>query len=116
MMDLNLFENMAREFYAHENAGDRSYFESRLAANMAMRRSSGIVVDRARFLSDIKAGGDREIVAMGSITLFGRERACVSVQVRSAGKVVDNLLLFVRQPDSPEGWSLLAWANEPVQG
>jgi hypothetical protein len=114
MMDLNTLETLTREFLLRENAGDRSYFEERLTSHMSMRRSNGVIVDRERFLSDIKAGGDREIASIGSIALLGRERGCVSFQVRSGGRIADNLLVFVRQADSPEGWSLLAWANEPV--
>ena len=114
-MDLTPLETMTGEFFLRENAGDRSYFEVRLASHMSMRRSNGILVDRAQFLSDMKPGGDRERVSIGSTTLLGSERACVDFQVRSGGKIVDNLLVFVRQANSPEGWVLLAWANEPVK-
>ncbi|SRR5258706_10193988 len=111
-MDTNSLETIAREFLLRENAGDRAYFEARLATHMSMRRSSGAIIDRARFLGDVKPGGDREQASAGTITFLGSERACVNFQVRAAGKVVDNLLVFVRQPDAPEGWVLLAWANE----
>jgi len=111
-METNVFEALIKEILERENAGDRGYFEARLAAHMSMRRSSGMVVDGMRFLTDIKPGGDRELLCISSIELLGSQRACVRCQVRSTGKIVENFLLFVRQGDAPEGWLLLAWANE----
>lgn len=113
-MDFNFFETTTREIYVRENAGDRAYFEARLATHISLRRSSGMVIGREQFLNEMKAGGDRELVAMGSVTVVGKDRVCVSAQCRSGGKIIDNLLIFVRQADAPEGWSLLAWANELV--
>ena len=114
-MDLTPLETMTREFLLRENAGDRSYFEVRLASHMSMRRSNGIIVDRAQFLSDMKPGGDRERVSIGSTTLLGSERACVNFQVRSGERLSTiSLSSFVRLTRLRDG-VLLAWANEPVK-
>lgn len=113
-MDLNLFQSLVATFYDRENAGDRAYFDARLATHMVLRRSSGLVVDRAQFLGEMEAGGDRELAVMGTVTFVGKQRVCVGAQCRAKGKLIDNLFVFVRQPEAPEGWALLAWANELV--
>lgn len=111
---MSLLETLTREIILRENIGDRAYFEARLATHMAMRQSSGAIIDRAQFLKETKAGGVREILNFGAITLHGKSRASVSFQVRSGERKLDNLIVFIRQDEAPEGWALLAWVNEPL--
>lgn len=111
-MELETLVAMNLRFPERENAGDRPYFEARLAPSFSMRRANGAVVDRERFLGDLKSGGERRALGVGQVTLLGRSRALVLCQVRVGAVVYDNLRMFVRDAAAPEGWFLLSWANE----
>jgi hypothetical protein len=112
-MDLTGLEKMNREMPLRENEGDGDYFEKRLAPHMAMRRRGGGVVGRETYVGDLKKGGDRETLSIDSMTMLGKERALVVCRVKADGKVSQNVRLFIRDAQAPEGWLLLAWANEP---
>lgn len=113
-MEFKNLRAMNLEFPTRENAGDRSYFESRLAAAFAMRRGNGVVIGREQFLQELKPGGDRKCVALDSVSVLGERRAVVTCVVHAAGKSYQNLRLLIQDEAAPEGWLLLAWANEPA--
>ena len=108
---LNL--EMARE----ETDGNKAFFEDVLAAKVAFRRAGGDFHDRESFLASLKPGSAQRECDPGSIgiTLVGEKRAFVTCIVRmkvdDQWKEFHNARLFVL---APEGWRLLAWANEPV--
>lgn len=115
-MDLASLAKINREIPLRENAGDRSYFEARLAPSFVIRRAVGGVVDsRARFLKKLTKGGDpRRSRFKDAHLLIGKERAISLCMVARGDQLFHNLRLFVRDPRAPEGWLLLAWANEPA--
>jgi hypothetical protein len=108
-------ERINAEILAAENAGDASYFRSRLAPAFAMRRATSKVVDGATFIEELTAGGERAMVPDSTIPLFVDDcRAVIALQVDMPvdGQMTrfHNLRVFVRQPGGD--WKLLAWANE----
>jgi uncharacterized protein YjbK len=113
-------ERLNAELPLRENDGGRSrrYFEQRLARRFAMRRADGGVVGRRRFLAALAGGGDRRSTPI-AIELLGAERALVTCVVTTGGekepKRFHNVRLFIRSDDAPEGWLLLAWANERIE-
>jgi len=113
-VDLSSLVSMNLEIPYRENAGDRAYFDLRLAPSFSMRRANGAVIDRARFLDDMKSGGERVGLPLAQVSVFGQSRALVACQVRVGVAVYDNIRLFVREVSAPDGWLLMSWANEPV--
>jgi hypothetical protein len=113
-MDLTALEKMNHEMPLRENAGDRQYFEARLASSIGMLRADRTVIGRDEYLNALKKDGDRASVSIESITMLGKTRALVVCTVRSRGKLFENARLFIRDEAAPEGWLLLGWANEPA--
>ena len=113
-MDLSSLVSMNLEMPHRENVGDRVYFDLRLAPSFSMRTANGAVVDRARYLDDLKSGGERVGLPLAEVSVFGQSRALVACQVRGGVAVYDNIRLFVREVAAPDGWLLLSSANEPV--
>lgn len=111
-MDLSSLVSMNLEIPHRENAGDRAYFDLRLAPSFSMRRANGEVVDRTRFLDGVKPGGERLGLPLSQVSVFGQNRALVVCQVRIGVSVYENVRLLVRDTSAPEGWVLLSWANE----
>lgn len=105
------------EIGERETLGDKSFFGELLAPAFAMRRAPGAVVDRDRFIKDVKQSAPRQ-TDVESITPFEANRALVvCVVARGVGESAErfhNVRLFTRE--SPEAdWKLLAWANEPIE-
>lgn len=113
-MSLTVLDQLNREIPLKENAADRAYFKARLAPTFAMRRANAVMVNGDQFLEALREGGDRECRSIDSIAFAGKERAVVTGVVTTGGKAYLNLRLFIRDKNAPEGWLLLAWANEPA--
>jgi Domain of unknown function (DUF4440) len=96
---------------AEENAGNRSFFEERLAPVFVLRRANGEVQGREAFLLSLKAGGER-VCDPKSIGLrrLGKTRALVTCVVEIKTRAIHNARLFAKNADGQ--WQLLAWANE----
>lgn len=113
-MDISSLVAMNLAIPDRENSGDRHYFEARLAPSFSMRRANGLIVDRQRFLDDLRSGGARIGLPLSQVALLGSTRAMVVCQIRIGEVVYDNLRILVRDSSSPEGWLLLSWANEAL--
>ncbi len=97
-----------------ENAGDRTWFEQRLARSFAMRRADGSALDRAAFLDALRPDGLRVLASFDRCQLPGRERALVTCVVGVGEARFHNVRLFIHSAEAPEGWLWLAWANERI--
>ena len=95
-----------------EDRGDRKWFESVLAGDLAFRRSNGLVVGKKQFLNDLKSRGHSK-TEVESVKIYGKSRAIVTcvVTILIDGKNAQfhNIRLFVREGNN---WKLLGWANE----
>ncbi len=98
-------------FTDEENAGNRTFFEERLAGAFAFRRANASVVPRGEFLDALKAGGARTCDSRSiDVQTLGQMRALVTCRVAIGADRFLNARLFVK--DAEGRWRLLAWANE----
>jgi hypothetical protein len=103
------------EIGRREQDGDGRWFDRLLAPEFAMRRASGVHVNRATFLSGVKASEER---ATSEVDVLARTDqnamvVCVVAMTLADGSVkrFRNHRLFAR-PDAAAEWQLLGWANE----
>lgn len=97
-----------------ETDGDRAFLEAVLAEQLAFRRASGAVVDRAGYLAAV-APSEQRTTEVESVQLCG-DRAVVTciVTLHRANDDLPrfhNVRLFTRTDD---GWKLLGWANAAI--
>jgi hypothetical protein len=94
-----------------ENAGNRLFFETRLAPVFALKRANGCLDSREMFLLSLKPGGERRCDPKSiDVSLVGRARALVSCVVTVDNDSFHNIRLFIKDADGR--WVLLSWANE----
>ena len=104
------------EFPLKENAGDRMFFETRLASVFAFRRASGALDSREMFLLSLapvldekkKRACDPKTIEVAPLP--GASRFLVHCVVTIGADSFHNTRLFVK--DAVGRWQLLAWANE----
>ena len=94
-----------------ENAGNRSFFEDRLAPVFVLRRANGEIQNRDTFLSSLKPGGER-VCDPGTIEIqsLGASRALVTCAITIGTQRIHNARLFAK--NARGHWELLCWANE----
>ena len=105
------------EAFPHmENAGDRVFFESRLAPVFAFRRANGALDSREMFLLSLAPVQDEQKMrtcdpaTIQVVPLPGTRRVLVHCVVNVGADAFHNSRLFVK--DAEGRWQLLAWANE----
>jgi hypothetical protein len=108
-----------KAFATAERTGDAGFFETHLADGLQFRRASGKVVDKSRFLADLRAPGNtNERVEARDIEVlaYGADLAACSLLVdfkgtrdgRPSEGMVRNTRVFVRG----EGlWKCALWLN-----
>lgn len=112
--DLARLAQLNAEIGAAETNGDRAFLEHVVAEQLAFRRASGAVVDRAGYLAAV-APSEPRLTEVESIALHG-DRAvvtCVVTLLRADGERprFHNVRLFTR---AASGWQVLGWANAPA--
>lgn len=110
MSDEDVLRDLNVAIIEAENRGDREWLAGVIDAQLAMQRGDQTIppANRDGFLSEVVAGGNRVSESVGPIRIYG-SRAVVECVVRSGGRRIHNLRLFVKRDG---GWRLLGWANE----
>jgi hypothetical protein len=110
MSDEDVLRDLQVAIIEAENRGDRDWLAGVIDSQLAMQRAKQGTppTNRDGFLSGVGPDGDRVSESVGPIHVHG-SRAVVECVVRSGGRRIHNLRLFVKRDDA---WRLLAWANE----